>query len=262
LRDGDSNASTIGVFKVLGSGYNDGTPALAPLEGGSQLDIVFGSFDGNLYAWRPDGTNVPGFPVNLGFPISGSVAVGYIDGPSDPMLDIVVSTNSDSLYVIQANGSRHPNFPVFMRTGGTSKSPSPAIADMNNDGFNDIVIASTNGFMYCWNRTGALQFPWNVRYSTLTTGSSESSPVVADINGDGIPDVVMGDENGQLTALSGADGSVLPGFPIQLPAEVKGTPALCDCDGDGKTEIVVAGWDKNVYVWDYDFPFSPGHVPP
>ena len=86
--------------------------------------------------------------------------------------------------------------------------------------------------------------------------------MVADINGDGRPDIVMGEENGQLAAFSGADASMLPGFPIQLPAEVRGTPALCDCDGDGKTEIVVAGLDMNVYMWDYDFPFSPGQVPP
>jgi len=50
---------------------------------------------------------------------------------------------------------------------------------------------------------------------------------------------------------------VLPGFPIQLAGEVRGAPAVADIDRDGKTEIVVAGWDKNIYVWDYDFPFQP-----
>jgi len=54
----------------------------------------------------------------------------------------------------------------------------------------------------------------------------------------------------------------MAGFPIQLEGEVKGTPAVCDCDGDGKTEIVEAGWDKNVYVWDYDYTFSPGGAAP
>ena len=31
---------------------------------------------------------------------------------------------------------------------------------------------------------------------------------------------------------------------------------------DGKTEIVLAGWDKNIYVWDYDFPFQPNGSAP
>ncbi len=106
-------------------------------------------------------------------------------------------------------------------------------------------------------------FPWNnIRYSTMTAGASESSPVVADITGDGKADVVMGDETGNLSAIDGATGAMLAGFPIQLEAEVKGPAALCDCDGDGMTEIVVAGWDRNIYMWDYDHPFSPGGPPP
>jgi hypothetical protein len=43
---------------------------------------------------------------------------------------------------------------------------------------------------------------------------------------------------------------------------VRGTPALCDCDFDGKSEIVLADWDGNLYMWDYDLPFSPGTLPP
>src|SRR5689334_7567279 len=134
---------------------------------------------------------------------------------------------------------------------------------MNNDGFLDIVHLGTEGLVWAYNRNGTVLAPWNgVRYTALTSGASESSPVVADINGDGFNDIVCGGEDSQLTALSGADGSVLPGFPIQLGGEVRGTPALADVDKDGKTEIVLAGWDKNIYVWDYDFPFQPGGTPP
>jgi hypothetical protein len=28
------------------------------------------------------------------------------------------------------------------------------------------------------------------------------------------------------------------------------------------TEIMVASWDRNLYMWDYDYPFSPGGLPP
>src|SRR5262249_55916721 len=72
---------------------------------------------------------------------------------------------------------------------------------------------------------------------------------------------VMGDENGQLAALSGATGQMMAGFPITLGAEVRGTPALCDCSGAGTSEIVLSDWDTNLYMWDYGFPFNPNGPP-
>lgn len=268
--DGDNNPSTLGVFKTLGAPYNIGTPAIADLDGNGVRDIIYGSFDSKLYAWRPDGTNLPGFPITLPEPITASVAIGYLDGPGDTQLDIVVVTGfytnstpaKDSLYVFTATGARRAGFPKPLRTSDNTKAPSPALADMNNDGFLDIVAASSNGKIYVWDRNGNVVGPWNgVPFSTLTSSATESSPVVADINGDGKNDVVIGDEAQSLMALSN-DGTVLPGFPIQLPAALKSAPALCDCDGDGKTEIITSGSDKTVSMWDYDFPFSPGVVPP
>ncbi|MFA5788044.1 MAG: S8 family serine peptidase, partial [Actinomycetota bacterium] len=41
------------------------SPSLARLEGGTTLDIVQPALDGHLYAWRPDGTPVPGYPIAL-----------------------------------------------------------------------------------------------------------------------------------------------------------------------------------------------------
>ena len=269
-RDGDSNAATTGVFKVLSSAYNFGTPVLADLDGNGVLDIIYGDFAGKVNAWRPDGTNLPGFPIQLPASISASLAVGFLDGPADTQLDIVAITGQlfsnsagDSLYAFRANGQRRPGFPVHVTAYGNNKAPSPALADINNDGYVDIVCASTNGGIYVYDRNGAIVPPFsNLRYSTFPSGASESSPVVADINGDGFNDIIIGDENSTLSAFSGANGTMLPGFPIVLGAQLAGAPAVCDCDGDGKTEIVAAGWDKNVYVWDYDFTFSPGRVPP
>jgi hypothetical protein len=180
-------------------------------------------------------------------------------------MDIVVAAGSgdDSLYVFLANGGRRAGFPVPLKTsGGYGKAPSPALADVNGDGFLDIVAAGSDGRLQVFDRNGVLLPAFaNVRFSTLTDAATESSPVVADINGDGGPDIVIGDDNGVLSAY-GPDGLLLAGFPIHVPGEVRGTPALCDCDGDGLSEIVLVGWDSRLYVWDYDLPFSPSGPAP
>lgn len=262
LIDGDNNPATLGVFKRMEAMWNFAAPTLAPLQNDGTNAIIYGAVDKHLYAWRYDGTSLPGFPVHLAASVSASAAVGSLDGPAGP-LSIVVPAECDSIYVFGVNGARRSGFPVSCSMGDTYRNPSPALADMNGDGCLDIVQASTAGGLYVWDHHGAIVPPWNnVRYSTLTSWSTEASPVVADINGDGHPDIVMVDQNGQLTAFSGADASLLPGFPIMFAGEGAGTPALCDCDSDGKSEIVANGLDLNVYMWDYDFPFSPGQVPP
>jgi hypothetical protein len=261
--DGDANSSTTGVFKNLGTAYNYATPALADLDGDGWPEIVYGAFDGVLHAWHADGTNLPGFPVTIGGIITASVAIGYLDGSTDTQPEIVVPSGAgkDSLYVFKRDGGGRAGFPVYYRSAGSNRQPSPALADIDRDGFLDIVVAGTDGKLYVYNRNGVLDPNFtNVRFSSMTDAASECSPVVADVSGDGIPDIVIGDENGVLSAFSGT-GALLPGFPITLGAEVRGAPALCDCDGDGLSEIVVAGWDTRLYVWDYDFPFSPAGTP-
>jgi hypothetical protein len=263
--DGDADAATSGVFKSLAGSHNYGTPAIVDLDGDGEKDIVFASFDGVLHAWRPDGSNLPGFPQTLGGAIAGSVAVGHLDGPGDGSLEIVIGSGGgdDSLYVFSATGARRPAFPVpLMLSGGFGKHPSPALADLDGDGRLDIVAAGTDGRLYAWNGSGVLLPGFaDVRFSSLTEAATESSPVVADIDGDGSPDIVIGSDDATLAAF-GAEGQPLRGFPIRINAEIRGTPALCDCDGDGLTEIVLAGWDSRLYMWDYDFPFSPGQPPP
>lgn len=263
VRDGDWNPATRGIFNWMNAGYNYSTPALADIDGDGKAEIIVGSSDGNLYVWKADGSRVPGFPIHTAGAITASPAVAYLDGPGDTKPEIVFVSTSDSMFVVEPDGTPHAGFPQWTRAYGSSKTPSPAIADMNNDGYLDIVYQSTNGYLYCWDHNGGgLPHLYGVKYSTKTSGASECSPVVADIDGDGVNDIVTGDENGVLNAISGATGTVLPGFPIQLTGEVRGTPAVGDIDGDGKTEICVSDWDKNMYVWDYDFTFQPsGRAP-
>jgi hypothetical protein len=71
-----------------------------------------------------------------------------------------------------------------------------------------------------------------------------SSPTIADVNGDGVPDVVFGHQDGRVRVVSGATGAALPGWPEYAvvkngAAAIDSTPAVADLDGNGHKEIVV-----------------------
>ena len=107
--------------------------------------------------------------------------------------------------------------------------------------------------------TGALLPAWtNVRYS-YAAAASESSPIVADIDGDGQNEVIVGGEDANVYAFDN-DGTMMAGFPIHLNGEIRGTPLVWDIDHDDKTELIVAGWDKNLYVWDLEGAFNPNGI--
>src|SRR5262249_4935548 len=123
--DGDNNPSTKGVFKVLGSAYEVGSPAAADLDGDGFPEIIYGGLHSKGYPWESNRTNVPGFPVTVNGPIASSPAIGYLDGAGDTTPEIVIATAADSLYCFEPNGTRRPGWPKSIRTSGNSRSPSP-----------------------------------------------------------------------------------------------------------------------------------------
>jgi hypothetical protein len=115
-------------------------------------------------------------------------------------------------------------------------------------------------------------------------GSGESSPALADVNRDGVLDIVVAGGDGAVHVLDGATGADLPGFPVwtdpiavhpssaytsgavPVPHEgVIGAVAADDLDGDGRVEIVAPGAEGHLYVFDdhgHARPGFPVHTDP
>ena len=98
---------------------------------------------------------------------------------------------------------------------------------------------------------GPPKFP-GASWATALGPSHLSSPVVADVNGDGHLDVLTADLSGMLHVLDGRNGRDLPGWPqpVQVvPGQtvaVESSPTVADLDRNGRKEIIIGAGSLDV----------------
>ncbi len=277
--DGDGNPSTVGVlYDRAGADYewSRSGPSLYDLDGDGAKDIIFGTKNDatgtrRLMALRHDGSDVPGFPYTASDPISCNIAVGDLD--NDGLVEMVFFGKFGYLYAVRQDGTNYPGFPKL--TGYTANDAwvtSPALGDMDADGQLEIIYAPNYDGLtgrlivvdtdYVGGTSGNIMNGWPV----VLPGSSEASPVVGDIDGDGSPDILHGIGGGNESAPYNlyafhANGQPVSGFPITLTGPLMNSCVITDLDWDQDVDIVYGGWDFKVHVWDMPFAFNRANVP-
>lgn len=277
--DGDDDPSTDGIFMVRpGATWEWGisSPTLVDLDGDGACEIVFGTGadeagGGRVEARKADGSSLEGFPFFVFGRINSSIAAADLDGNGS--MELVISDLSPHLFVIESDGSDFPGFPIDLVTGNMPGAmPSVALGDMDGDGQLEIVYArnidgnESRMVVVDTDAGGGTSGTILPGWPQVLPGSSESSPVVGDINGDSVPDILFGIGGGNEEAPNNlyafeADGTPLDGFPITLAGPLMPAPVICDLDRDSDVDIVMGGWDRLVHVWDMPFAFDQRNVP-
>ncbi len=116
---------------------------------------------------------------------------------------------------------------------------SPAVADLNNDGSDDVIIVRDYDVYAISGIDGSTLF----KSSAIANprGSFRARPAIYDINKDSKPEIIIGDSNGNLYIWD-SKGALLNGFPVRITGKVQPThssPAVYDLEGDGIPEVAI-----------------------
>jgi hypothetical protein len=76
-----------------------------------------------------------------------------------------------------------------------------------------------------------------------------AAPAIGDVNGDGLPDVIMPADSGALMAFDSLTGQAAAGFPKWTGGWSLFSPAIGDVNGDGHTDVAVATREGYVHLW-------------
>ncbi len=200
-------------------------PALTDLDGDGVPDAVFGSSDRHAYAV----SGATGRPLWKSAELPGSidhtVALALIDDDATP--DAIIGGGQWGMFAVSGKDGAQlwhldsPNVPI---------SQGPSIIDRWGD--QECLTSGMDGrVLGLAVRDGAC--PWG-RDLPVTGG-----PELADIDGDGLQDVLVGGGDNRLHALSGKGGQVL--WAGQAGAPVLALPSVGDLDADGISDCVVGG---------------------
>lgn len=171
------------------------------------------------------------------------------DGKGEKEIILRGERSNTPVIVLDAHGKER------MRTENTAENfyGLPAVADLDNDGYKEIICGSGDGKVYVWRHDGTpyLRSPFFFRPGEMLN----CSPTVCDLDGDGEKEILI---TSRTTALSyihaiKQDGSYVGNFapdapqPVSIPytnADKSGIEhpiSVGDINGDGHLEVVVLG---------------------
>ena len=255
-----SDASLAVFFNSAQSPGTFSAPLILPSPGASQVaigdvtgdglpDLVSADYNVSLFVQTSPGAFAPAVPLYSGG--ANWVAIGDLNGDGVGDVALTDAVGVKVLMHTGAPGSTTFAAPVsvFTQTPNARVAGANliAIADVNGDGFNDLVITDpgpTGGqapivavLLQDATRPGSFLAP--VTYPVAQM-SLATSIIVTDVNADGLPDIIIGG-TGAVTVL--LQNAASPGTFMAASNYVAPNAnqiAVADVNGDGLLDIVVA----------------------
>ncbi len=210
-------------------------PALGDVDGDGAIEVISGSSN-NIYA-----LNGATGAIKWTTSVSGAGATEYVFIPSiadidnDDTVEVVVQPSS---YVYAINGTNGnikwtKNFGILQ--GGTTTYAGVALGDIDGDAGLEVIIRDGFSKIYALDEnTGNIL--WSYPHPS-SQGFVKAIPILADVEDEGVLEVVTGDHSGYIPCLESESGAEK--WNLQLnPGDLHCNHSVGDIDGDGCFEIV------------------------
>ncbi|XP_005093156.1 protein DEFECTIVE IN EXINE FORMATION 1 [Aplysia californica] len=141
-----------------------------------------------------------------------SPVVADIDGTSSAP-EIVIGTSTGNVYAVSLDGKHRKGFPKSLGP----LSGKITAANMNVKPGLEIIAVETNGRVHSLDGGNG-----EILWTTEIRGSVFAGSRVVDVDVDGQLDIVVASDEGDVYALHGLDGSVLPNYPFKTGKRING----------------------------------------
>lgn len=227
-------------------------PAAGDLDGAGGDEIIVAEWN-QLRIFYPDGSTVV-LPRSNNANLQ-HVLVTLVDLDGDGQTEILalgsnLANNDGWLYAWKTNGEMfNANYPVLVPDAdfnlrSLDRAGRILPVDLNADGIPELLVltsdASDSFSLRMFHADGS-PADWPV----ITLAGQYFHAVAGDLNGDGLPEIVLAYEDGvgmnRLAAYS-TQGTLLPGWPLQVGGGTPMHALLADLDRDGTNEIIVTAF--------------------
>ena len=262
--DGSGNFDLVTTRFLYGIDVGEeSVPALGDINGSGTLDLLVGNkakpgaaTTGRVHWYENIGEpDAPRFQLREVLELVGGHNHAPAVGPlwsDDPLPGLALGTFRGEVHFFRNVGSE--GAPRFELQEGMSlelprgSHAAPAFADLTGNGLPDLVVGKSNGELAFYRNEGTADAP---SFELVTDQWMEirvgrrSHPAFVDLDGDGLLDLVLGQEAGGAVVFRNVGTSEEPAFEedpeIQLPLHQYGAPTFGDLTGNGWDELVAGG---------------------
>lgn len=226
------------VWKYNTGSCNDASPAIADVDGDSNLEVVEPASSGcKVYCFNGKTGEVK-WSTPTGHCIDSPPAIA--DLYNDGKMEIVFGTFEGCVFCLNGKDGSVKWSRCLDEADSTSYIQSePDLLDLNNDGKLDVVVAQFEGDdkVYALNGIdGTTLWSYGVPDMMYHGGS------FADIDEGGKPEIAIGCYDGHIYTLNGEDGSLL--WSYAAPYYVGAPTSIADLNNDNHKEIVFTSYNE------------------